>query len=720
MRFLCDKCHAKYQIADEKAAGRTVRMKCRKCGHLIEVAASVTETSVSAGIMMADDLVVVGARDESAPAKSTTAGAGLSHGQPVAPAPRASAPRPHGQAAGAARMSPTHRESSTKAAAGSSNTGLAGAFSKAVQAPEEGGPSAVSTAAAVLSSSNTDEWYVGINGVPVGPVRLSELRRKAQQKLIDEESLVWREGFEEWVPLRTFPELVALLKEATATTRASLTPPPPVRSAGLGVARPASPAKTASSASPRARLGTGRTAAVEPSPEPPAAAPASSRGALAPSPASARSRSPAPGSTKAAGTPTPGAAERSPVHGQPPSPSALAVRPSAVVVPASRGNVVPIASRRGAEKATPEPQRPALEPATHPLDIVIDTKAIERPGAEVARPTQAPALGAAAARPASPPAAMASAYSAATAGRDLPPGGPASALALPSAAPSAPPASGPAGAADSLLAASPPVGAVVTDAGRSSTHPHTAEGKAERRRHRNVPIAAKLVPILIGVLGGMVLMLVIRPESQTSMPSTSAATPPHPPPNASQRRAEKPPEKSPESTEDTTTTIGPIELSAVAPSKTPGGGRGKGEPAAASPGANPGATPTSNNPLSSLNGLTAGPSVNGPNPSGAAGGTGGPLTEADISRVVQGRRAFVSRRCWEPALAAKPPSLPASAKVSVALSIAGDGRVADATATGGDGFPGLAGCVQGQVRTWTFPRNDGQSAIKIPFVFAGQ
>ena len=45
MKFLCENCKAKYQIADEKVAGRTVRMKCRKCGHMIEVEASVTETS---------------------------------------------------------------------------------------------------------------------------------------------------------------------------------------------------------------------------------------------------------------------------------------------------------------------------------------------------------------------------------------------------------------------------------------------------------------------------------------------------------------------------------------------------------------------------------------------------------------------------------------------------------------------------------------------------
>ena len=37
MRFNCQSCAAKYQIADEKVAGKTVRMKCRKCGATIQV-----------------------------------------------------------------------------------------------------------------------------------------------------------------------------------------------------------------------------------------------------------------------------------------------------------------------------------------------------------------------------------------------------------------------------------------------------------------------------------------------------------------------------------------------------------------------------------------------------------------------------------------------------------------------------------------------------------
>src|SRR5688572_29873297 len=37
MKFLCRNCKAKYQIADEKVAGRTLRMTCQQCGEPIVV-----------------------------------------------------------------------------------------------------------------------------------------------------------------------------------------------------------------------------------------------------------------------------------------------------------------------------------------------------------------------------------------------------------------------------------------------------------------------------------------------------------------------------------------------------------------------------------------------------------------------------------------------------------------------------------------------------------
>lgn len=195
MKFLCDNCKAKYQIADEKVAGKTVRMKCRKCGHQIEVRAAVTETSVSTS-------------PPGAPGNSGSE------------APRAAAKSSLATSLSAAKpRAPVGQQPQQPASA------LAGAFQRTVQDapqsvpfPQPGSP---------LELSVTDEWYVAINGVPVGPVRISELRRKAASGAVTEDSLCWQEGLEEWRPVRSIPELAAIVREAAQGNRPSLISPPP-------------------------------------------------------------------------------------------------------------------------------------------------------------------------------------------------------------------------------------------------------------------------------------------------------------------------------------------------------------------------------------------------------------------------------------------------------------------------------------------------------------
>jgi len=190
VKFLCDQCKAKYQIADEKVAGRTVRMKCRKCGHMIEVRAEVTESSVSRF--------------------------------PPAPDDPSSAPR-----AGLATSFSAARPSRASHAP----SALAGAFQRKVQNDDD---ETVMAPAASFEPSVTEEWYAAINGVPVGPIRLSELRTKVSAGAINDETLVWQEGFEEWRPVKTITQLAAIVREAAAPKPltggqqpSSPTPPPP-------------------------------------------------------------------------------------------------------------------------------------------------------------------------------------------------------------------------------------------------------------------------------------------------------------------------------------------------------------------------------------------------------------------------------------------------------------------------------------------------------------
>jgi len=199
VKFLCEQCKAKYQIADDKIAGRTVRMKCRKCGHLIEMRAAVMESSIANALPSP-----VPPADTPAPS-------------PVKPPSKALPPR----ATPLAASLTAHRPAAPKP--DRLPSALAGAFKTNVQRERE---EEVSAPFDMSELSQGNDWYVAVNGVPVGPVRIAEIRRKASMGAVTEDSLVWQEGLDEWRPLRTFPDLAATVREAAAGGRSSVLPAP--------------------------------------------------------------------------------------------------------------------------------------------------------------------------------------------------------------------------------------------------------------------------------------------------------------------------------------------------------------------------------------------------------------------------------------------------------------------------------------------------------------
>lgn len=159
MKFLCRNCKAKYQIADEKVAGRTLRMTCQQCGEPIVVRGPTRQTTGQI-------------RQASAPLQ--------------APAP-AFAP----QAVSAQAVAP--------AAIGAKNTGqaLVAELGRHVPPPP---PEPVPQ----------EEWHVAINDEPVGPLRRDEVARRIAQGQIHRESLAWREGMDDWLQIKHIAELTAL------------------------------------------------------------------------------------------------------------------------------------------------------------------------------------------------------------------------------------------------------------------------------------------------------------------------------------------------------------------------------------------------------------------------------------------------------------------------------------------------------------------------------
>jgi predicted Zn finger-like uncharacterized protein len=152
MKFLCGNCKAKYQIADEKISGRTLKMKCRRCAH---------------------DIIIKG---DAAPEAAVSA--------PVA------------------RPSVLSADFQRQVARGTS----------------------------MPPAQELDQWHVAINDVPVGPIKKAEFQRKIASGAVRPDSLCWREGFDDWRPLKDVPELSALLRQPPPA-------PPPPGAVGRGIHR---------------------------------------------------------------------------------------------------------------------------------------------------------------------------------------------------------------------------------------------------------------------------------------------------------------------------------------------------------------------------------------------------------------------------------------------------------------------------------------------------
>ncbi|HUT78533.1 MAG TPA: AgmX/PglI C-terminal domain-containing protein [Polyangia bacterium] len=174
MKFVCGKCNAKYNLADERVAGKVLKIRCKTCGHIIEVSGP----------------------------------------QPAAP-----------RAADRAR----------KAVA---DPGLADRFAESFSPHADGHAKrtpgllqAVKRSAAQLEKDETQvaTWFVAMDDKPVGPITARSVWRFQTSGKVTDDSLVWKEGMPDWVALRNCKDLVGLLAKlelAESVARAEARPKP--------------------------------------------------------------------------------------------------------------------------------------------------------------------------------------------------------------------------------------------------------------------------------------------------------------------------------------------------------------------------------------------------------------------------------------------------------------------------------------------------------------
>lgn len=285
MNFFCDKCKQKYHVADDKVRGRAVtRFRCKKCDNIIELQGNALPPesgdpqSFTDGAMAAS--VFPGTGSGPTPVVATAPASPV--GPPAAPAaprrarpatttvPAASAlgptaPRsvntppaptaPIGPAAVArAPMTPAPRQraaTTTGPAFGSAGFSAPRAAGNAAMPARNPAPIAARaepqkspSTSSILNASETG-WYAGIRDLPVGPLTRKELSARVQAGDVTPDTLVWREGLDDWRPLRGVDELGDLLRIAAQQMSGNLldemgkrppsTPPPPERSKGAQV-----------------------------------------------------------------------------------------------------------------------------------------------------------------------------------------------------------------------------------------------------------------------------------------------------------------------------------------------------------------------------------------------------------------------------------------------------------------------------------------------------
>ncbi len=213
MRFACDSCRAQYNISDEKVGPRGVKVRCKKCGHVIHVRRADTDAEGAV--------------------------AALQEAEAPAPAPDAPAEDSNNIFSGV-------DEDEIGAAFDQALGGEGTAVTNPFQPPDDPDSTRVMDGESVkrfaeMSQTGTPtpvppppaagyEWFVAVNEVQTGPLTEGRVKELWDRGEIGPDSLTWRQGLPDWIPLSDVGELAALLAPRPARPMfapAGSTPVPP-------------------------------------------------------------------------------------------------------------------------------------------------------------------------------------------------------------------------------------------------------------------------------------------------------------------------------------------------------------------------------------------------------------------------------------------------------------------------------------------------------------
>ncbi len=176
MRFVCDSCRAQYMISDDKVGANGVKVRCKKCGHVIVVR-----------------------RPQDAEADAALRGL---EEAPQPPAPEA----PTGENSIFSDVDDDEIGAAFESALGERQDDEPVAPPSQDEPPPEANLPPVSD-----GPPRAHDWYVAIDDKQTGPLTPDAIREHWDRGEIGPDSLTWRQGFEDWVPLSEVSELAAWL-----------------------------------------------------------------------------------------------------------------------------------------------------------------------------------------------------------------------------------------------------------------------------------------------------------------------------------------------------------------------------------------------------------------------------------------------------------------------------------------------------------------------------
>ncbi|WP_141341811.1 adventurous gliding motility protein GltJ, partial [Myxococcus sp. CA018] len=253
MRFVCDSCRAQYMISDDKIGPKGVKVRCKKCGHTITVR--------PAGATAAKDSASESSTSEAS--ASTDVGKGSDASAATMPATLGTPPEGGlftdveedeiGAVFDQVLSSGTQKiptEAANEAAAREASAENVRKLAEAEAEPDK--EEAKANAAA-------HEWYVAIDEKQVGPFNVEKVKDLWDRGEVGPDSLCWRSGFSDWIPLSETAELASVL--APRPSKPVIVAPEPVSGSTPTVS--SGPVQSAFSAGKGARGDSGPAGASE-------------------------------------------------------------------------------------------------------------------------------------------------------------------------------------------------------------------------------------------------------------------------------------------------------------------------------------------------------------------------------------------------------------------------------------------------------------------------